>query len=143
MLRNSQWRGPQRQGREKDERDTTEVLIPFNVPSKAKVMANRSPSFNLSLNVGTVGNTAISHLNAAATGTDDMGGTPMGPIQAVREDRPHGKIKVGDVVNKHVVGQQMTGEDLPPQVQLLLRRTREPTKIDAESRCLKCCSTHA
>jgi hypothetical protein len=122
MSLNSQWRGPQRQGREKDERDTTGVLILFSVPPKAKVMANRSPSFNLLLNVGTVGSMAISHLSAAATGTDDMGGTPMGPIQAVREDRPHGKIKVGDVVNKHVVGQQMTGEDLPPQVQLLLRR---------------------
>ena len=80
MLQSSHWRGPQRREREKDERDTTEVLIPFNVPQKAKDMAN------LQLNVGTAGNMAISHLSAAATGTDDMDGIPMDPIQAVRED---------------------------------------------------------
>ena len=106
---NSHWQGPQRRELEKDEKAIGATLTQFSGLPRARALATKDQSFNKLWNVGSAVNLVTSLLNVAVDGLRGTDGILMDLTQAVREDRPIGKIGIGGVATREKDGLQMIG----------------------------------
>ena len=103
------WQDRQRLALVKVVKATDATLIQSSDLQRGRAMASRDQSFSKLWNVGSAVNTVTSPLNAAVDGLGGRDGILMDLTQAVREDRPIGKVGIGGVATKEKGGLQMIG----------------------------------
>ena len=126
MLQSSHWRGPQRREREKDERDTTEVLIPFGY-------GKQKPIFQPAVECWNCGQYGHKSFECRSNWNRRHGWDSYGSYSS----RPGGQSglmaesKMGTWSTSTWLGSRRLGKIYRLRFSCSSAGTREPTKIDA------------